>query len=303
MSSVADLQSSRSRTLAWLAVAYLMLCGAALWFWLDRSGVQTSWFDALICFAPVLLGAVLARTSTADQNQYILRVLACVSFLPILLLFWGTSLDPATPMPERLVWPFAVGAAVGHAAALVGLIFWGGSYVTLVPATPGVSAVAADELLARLLALNHVGVPFDVASPAAGEVAVSLRFASGGSRGHQLMLKFNSERHLVKVREKLTASMARPGSEDEASMQGPAETYFDPTRPNASHVSGTTLQTSTIDPQCLAALPLRLFGQTAELPDGFAASLDADGMVTLLCAVVTRSGWGWQPVFFGPGDS
>ena len=58
MSSVADLQSSRSRTLAWLAVAYLMLCGAALWFWLDRSGVQTSWFDALICFAPVLLGAV-----------------------------------------------------------------------------------------------------------------------------------------------------------------------------------------------------------------------------------------------------
>lgn len=302
MMSVADLQGRRSRTLAWLTVAYLMLFGAVLWLWLGRSGVQTSWFDTLLCFAPVLLGVVLARTSTTDQKQYIARVLACAAFMPVLLLFWGTSQDPATPMPDRLVWPFAVGAAIGHAAAFVGLIFWGGSYVTLVPATPGVSAVAADELLARLLSLNQVGAPLDVASQASGMVAVSLRFASGGSRGHQVMLKFNSERRLVTVREKLTASMARPATEDEASMRGPVDTYFDPTRPSASHVSGTTLQTSTIDPQRLDALALRMFGQTVELPDGFAASLDADGMVTLLCAVVTRSGWGWQPVFFGSAD-
>ena len=301
--SVTDLQGRRSRTVAWLAVAYLMLFGALLWLWLDRSGVQASWLDTTICFAPAVVGVVLGRTSTADQKQYIARILACVSFLPILLLFWGTSLDPALPMPERLVWPFAVGAALGHAVAFVGLIFWGGSYVTAVPAAVGVTPASADDLRARLLSLNQAGAPFDVASQAVGEVLVSLRFARGGSRGHQLMLKFDSKRHLVKVREKLTASMARPGSEDEASMQGPAETYFDPTRPNASHVSGTTLQTSTIDPQRLAALPLRLFGQTVELPDDFAASLDANGMVTLLCAVVTRSGWGWQPVFFGPGDS
>jgi hypothetical protein len=31
----------------------------------------------------------------------------------------------------------------------------------------------------------------------------------------------------------------------------------------------------------------------------FVASLDERGVATLLCAVVTRSGWHWQPAFFG----
>lgn len=152
------------------------------------------------------------------------------------------------------------------------------------------------------MSLNQVGGHFDVASPAAGEVMVSLRFAGGGSRGHQVSLKFNAEQHHVKVREKLIASMARPNSEEEASMRGPGDDYFDPTRPLARRVSSVTFQTSTINPQRLEALPLRMFGQSVELPEGHAQTLDADGMVILLCAVVTRSGWQWQPVFFQSSD-
>jgi hypothetical protein len=294
--------ASRCRFLGVLAVAYLVLFGAMLWLWLDRSGVDPSWIETTICLAPAILGIFLARTSTEDQKQYIARILACVGFLPILLLFWGTSLDPASDMPSRLAWPFAVGAALVHAAAFVGLIFWGGSYITAVPAAAGVAPASAGDLSARLVSLDRVGAPWDVASELNGTVLVSLRFASGGQRGHQVRLKLNPQRHAVQVREKLTASMARPANEQEASMRGPADSYFDPTRPSASHVSGTTLQTSMIDPQRLATLPLRLFGQGVELPDGYAAALDTDGMVTLLCAVVTRSGWRWQPVFFASSD-
>lgn len=303
MMTFTESQSSRCRILGGVAAAYLVLAGAVLWLWLDRSGVHASWFEIAICFAPALLGVVLASTSTMDQKQYIARVLACVGFLPILLLFWGTSLEPAIDMPDRLIWPFAVGAGLVHAAAFVGLIFWVGSYVTAVPGAAGVTPTSANDLAARLLSINQLGAPLDVAGQTMGEILVSLRFSSGGQRGHQVRLKFNPQRRLVQVRERLTASMAQPGSAEEASMRGPADSYFDPTRPSASHVSGTTLQTSMIDPQRLAELPLRMYGQAVELPDGYAASLDADGMVTLLCAVVTKSGWRWQPVFFGKRDS
>lgn len=84
-------------------------------------------------------------------------------------------------------------------------------------------------------------------------------------------------------------------------MRGPADPLFDPARPQASRVSGVTLQASMIDPRQLASVPLRMFGHQVELPDGHGTGLDADAIVTLLCAVVTRSGWRWQPVFFGGG--
>jgi hypothetical protein len=296
-------QSRRCHVLGGVAVAYLVLAGALLWLWLGTSGVARTLPVTLVCFAPALLGVVLARTSTDDQNQYIARVLACAAFMPVLLLFWGTSLDPDSEMPGRSVWPFAVAAAVGHALAFVGLIFWGGSFATRVAAQPGASTSSADDLRARLLGLAQTAVPFDISSDADGALSASFRFPKGEHRSHQLLLKFDAARHRVHVREKLGASAARPQTADEASMRGAGDAYFDPARPNASHVSGITLQTSMIDPKLLAALPLRLFGPTVELPEQTAAALDADGMVRLLCAVVTRSGWHWQPVFFGSGAS
>lgn len=288
---------------AGMAVVYLILAGTVLWLWLGQSGVATSLDVTLVCFAPAVLGVVLASTSTADQNQYILRNLACVLFTPVLLLFWGTSLDPAVAMPGREVWPFATAAGLGHAVAFVGLIFWGGSVLTVVPAAPGVSACGVDMLRARLLSLRQLPVPFTLSSDGAGNVIARIQFAAGENRGHSITLKLDAERHHVRVQEKLAADGARPRTEDEASMRGPGDPYFDPGRPDATSISARSVQTSMIDPQRLAATPLRLFQHTVELPADFAAALDADGVVTLLCAVVTQSGWQWRPVFFGTGKS
>lgn len=293
----------RLRVLGAVAVGHLVLFGAATWLWLRFSGAGGTVPQALVCLLPVVAGVVLARTSTTDRNQYVARILACLGFLPILLLFWATSVDPETEMPARLVWPFAVGAALAHAAAFVGVVFWGGSYATMVPAAPGVAPVSADDLRARLLSLNGTDGAFEVTRGSPDVITFVLRTADAPTRGHQVLLRLSPSGHRVLVREKLTASLARPADAGEASMRGPADPFFDPTRPEASRVSGVTVQTSMIDPQQLAAVPLRLFGQTAELPDGHGADLNADAAVTLLCAVVTRSGWRWQPVFFSGGEN
>ncbi len=223
--------------------------------------------------------------------------------MPLLLLFWGTSLDPDVPTPERLVWPFAVAAGMGHAAAFVGLIFWGGAFATVVPAASNISPSHADELRARLFALGRTGVPLVVSSEVVNVLVAALRLATGEERGHRVILNLDPARRVVRVQEKLTASGARPEDEDEASMQGPGDDSFDPTRPTASRISGKSVQTRMIDPQRLAAIPLRMFGEAVELPDDFARSLAPDDTVMLLCAVVTRSGWHWQPVFFNSGGA
>jgi hypothetical protein len=296
------MRASRLRMLAAVAVAYLAAAGAALWLWLGHSAVATPPLVVAVCFAPAVLAAVLAGTSLADPTQYIARILACAAFTPILLLFWGTSLDPAVTLPDRRIWPFAVAAATGHAAAFVGLIFWGGSFATRVAAAPGVAASSQDTLRARLLSLGQAGVPFALsANPGPGLVATLDN--ADAARSHRVLLDFEPAHHIVRVREKLSASAARPRDADEASMRGPGDPHFDPTRPTATRVSGKTVQTSMIDAQRLAAMPVRLVGPSAELPADVAAALDPDGVVTLLCAVVTRSGWHWQPVFFASADS
>lgn len=302
MTSLTDSQSGRSHVIAGVAVAYLVLAGAVMWLWLNRTGVDTSPLIVIVCFAPAALGVALAFTSTEDQTQYIARVLACVSFTPILLLFWGTSVDPDVAMPERVVWPFAVIAAIVHAAAFVGLIFWGGSFATVVPAAPNISPSQPQELRARLISLGQTGVPLDVSGEVANVVVAAVRLATGEERGHRVILNFNPARRVVRVQEKLTASGASPQDANEANMRGPGDDHFDPTRPTATRISGKTVQTRMIDPQRLAAIPLRMFGESVELPDDFTSSLAPDDTVTLLCAVVTRSGWHWQPVFFGGGN-
>lgn len=85
-------------------------------------------------------------------------------------------------------------------------------------------------------------------------------------------------------------------------MRGPGESSYDPTRPTTKSVSGTAIQTTLIVPSQLAQVPLRLEGNRVAVPEDFVRALDGDGMVTLLCAVVTQSGWRWQPVFMGGGS-
>ncbi len=295
--------AGRYRMLAAVAVAYLAAAGGVLWFWLGHSGVATPPVVVAVCLAPAVLGAVLAWTSLEDPTQYIARIVACAAFTPILLLFWGTSLDPAVAMPERRVWPFAVAAAIGHAAAFVGLIFWGGQFATQVSAAAGTAPCSPDDLRARLLSLGQ-GVPaLEFSRQTEGGLVVALGHDRDPARSHQVLLDFNAARHAVRVREKLSASAARPRTGEEGSMRGPGDDWFDPTRPSATRISGKTVQTRMIKPQQLAAVPLRFAGPIVECAAGHGDGLDNEGLVTLLCAVVTRSGWHWQPAFFGSGDS
>lgn len=49
-----------------------------------------------------------------------------------------------------------------------------------------------------------------------------------------------------------------------------------------------------IDPPRLAAVPVGLLDGAIDVPADYSlAALHGEGLVTLLCAVVTRSGWDW----------
>lgn len=298
-----DPQSRRLRWLGVLATLYLALVGAVTWMWLRWFGVEPTPVVTAVCASPAVLGAVLTMTSMSDERQYTLRVLTGMMFTPALLLFWATSLDPDPGALARPVWPFATGLAIAHALCIVGTIFVGGSTLTAVPAATGVAVIGAPELRDRLLSLNAASAPFEVANGSGtADVVVAYRFGADARRSHHVLLKLDTAKREVRVRERTGAAGARPITADEASMRSPGDPFFDPTRPNATHVWGKTAQTTQIERARLSAVPVRFQGREAKLPADFAAALDGDGMVTLLCAVVTRSGWRWQPVFFGSGD-
>lgn len=282
------------------AVAYLLLAGGVMWLWLRRSGVQVTPAVTLICLLPAGLGLLLALTSTDDQRQYLARVLACMVMVPILLLFWGTSLRPAVADPGRVVWIFGVGAALGHAVVFVGGIFLGGTFVTTVPAAPGAARVSASELVARVLSLK--GASLGVSSAEGRHLTVLLLKEAAENRSHEVKLDLDEGQQVVRVREKVTASGARPRTSSESSMRGVGDSGYNPTRPSTKSVSGTAIQTTLIVPSQLAKVPLRLEADRVEVPEDYLRALDGDGMVTLLCAVVTQSGWRWQPVFLSGGS-
>ncbi len=82
-------------------------------------------------------------------------------------------------------------------------------------------------------------------------------------------------------------------------MRGPSDPAFDPARPQANRVYGRTAQTTMIDPVRLAAVPLTFTQRSvATVSPAFLSTLDEEGMMTLLCALVTQSGWKWEPALF-----
>ena len=87
-------------------------------------------------------------------------------------------------------------------------------------------------------------------------------------------------------------------------MRSLGDRSFDPTRPDAQLVSGRVAQASMIDPARLQATRLVLRDGQAEPAPELAAptTADPDALLTLLCALVTRSGYAWHPLMgFGRG--
>lgn len=48
----------------------------------------------------------------------------------------------------------------------------------------------------------------------------------------------------------------------------------------------------------MRSLPLSFEDGWPRLPAGFAETLDADGIIHLVCALVTRAGFDYQPMLF-----
>ena len=81
-------------------------------------------------------------------------------------------------------------------------------------------------------------------------------------------------------------------------MRTLGEPICDPTRPQAQRISSRVAQATMIDPARLQATRLYLHDDHAEpAPQAVSATAsDPDAVVTLLCALVTRSGYAWQPL-------
>ncbi|MEZ5355884.1 MAG: hypothetical protein R2762_24900 [Bryobacteraceae bacterium] len=284
--------------IAAIHTAYLCLVGAMIWGWLRWVGAEITPLTFFVCGLPAVLSLMLAFTSMEDEQQYVVRLMACAMFTPLLLLMWGIGADaPALP---RMPWAYGVGAGLLHIAVFVGSVLWIGTATTVVQAEAGVAPVDVGTLRGRLLSLNRIGGPLSVSEAASDalEMTVIFRFRSPG-RSYRVLLNLDPSEHRVRVRERASAAGSAPETEAEKSMRGIGDPSFDPTRPNASKVSETTAQVTPVKRQALAAMPLTLSGSAAAVPPDVAASLDPEAMLTLLCAVTTRSGWHWQPAFFG----
>ena len=169
--------------------------------------------------------------------------------------------------------------------------------MTRVEAVPGCTPVPATLLVQRLQSLAAAGVPFDATAGAApGEWTLALRLAEA-ERAHRVLLQIDERTRTVRVRERLGASGAAPCNADVACMRCLGEPAFDPTRPAAQRISSRVAQSSMIDPARLQATRLVLHDGRAEPSAQAVASTasDPDAIVTLLCALVTRSGYAWQP--------
>jgi len=234
-------------------------------------------------------GADLLELRASDRNQALARLAAQRIPVP------QADAEPAQMEPPAR-WPLLAGLAAAHALAFVALIAWAGSHLTRVPALQGALVASADELRARLLSLAQPAGPFAITA-ADGTAALLVDASPSPRRRQHITLRLDAGR--VLVHEKLSIDGDAPQDADEASLRGPGDGLVDAARPDAQQLWSATLQATMVQPALLAAVPLRLRPRQAELPHGYAAALDGEGVLTALCAVVTRSGWHWQPRLLG----
>lgn len=286
-----------------LGVALLTAMGGLAWAWLVIAGADRGPFEVAVCAAPALLALALAFTSQDDRQQYVARLLACAAMLPILLMMWAGSQEavgmPALAALAQRPWIFFSVFALLHAALFVAAVLWLARSVTRIEAMRGAAAVPANVLVQRLQALAKAGVPFDlVRGEAEGVWVAQLHLRANEDRSHRVIFDIDETAMTVHVRERLGASGAAPVDAGEASLRSIGDPAFEPARPDAQRVWSFHAQTTMIVPAQLAATRLTLRDALAEPgPDAVVATTaDADALVTLLCALVTRSGYAWQPL-------
>ena len=231
--------------------------------------------------------------TTTQRSLHGLGV-AVASYLTAFGLLMAATLKLAGAATDALTWlicllPAIVGAAAAlsstadsrqytarllAAAAMlpVLLLFWASSAAEERAAAPALWPLATWPWV-TLTALLHAGA-FVVMIMVAGRLLTRVAAVAGVApvAADELLLRLSAATHSVHVQESLRAAGAKPQDASDADMRAPGEAAFDPAR----------------------------LAQTPWPGDAAAwASDDAEGCVTLACAVVTRSGWRWQPALFG----
>ena len=195
-------------------------------------------------------------------------------------------------------WPFGLAYTLVHIAFTLGFLLWAGTVTTYMAPAPGAAAVTPALLTQRLRSLAEAGLPVAVSPLGEGGWRIEHQGLAAG-RAHAALLMLDSRRRRVQVRELVTADAATPEDEDEACLRGSlADAALDASRPRAGQVWQKVVQTTMIEPTRLGAQRLLLQGERVALAPGARDRFDGEGMVTLLAALVTRSGWAWQPVFW-----
>ena len=269
---------------AFVTFGYALVFGAALWH-----GLRGDPMDAAICLAPAIAVLFLGRTSQADRRQYVVRLFAAAMFLPALLMMWASS------QPNAGLW--LIGFVVVHIAALLILVWWLASFTTRIEPRPSAERVSEERLGRRLASLDRGdGACYFHRGDTAAEIIMDLR--EDADRTHRVRFDVASGEHVVRVQELVGASGARPRTASERSMRTLGDAPLDPARPDAQKIWARTWQTTMIIPERLAATRTEFSGDTVRftLPDDYPQ--DTEAWVTLMAAVVTRSGYAWQPRLF-----
>lgn len=291
MNAALALPSSASfgslRTVGAALALWPALLGGALWAWGSDRGA----FASLVCVAPALLTLALAATSQDDRRQYVVRTMAAALMLPLLQLMWAA--EPPRVASTALL----IILALLHIAVFLAAVLWLATATTRIEPAPGVASIAPAQLLARLRSLAALNLPLQVRpGDADHEWVVDLNCDAGPGRAHRVLLTLDARAFRVRVRERLGACGAAPRDADEASMRSIGDPAFDPTRPAARRIRASVAQATMIEPQRLAAVRLRWSPEG--VAEAEAGAGDAEAMLTLLAALVTRSGWHWQPLLF-----
>jgi hypothetical protein len=306
-------------TTAWCA-----FFGATLW----ALGSDRSLLASLLCLLPAAAAAGLGFTSQQDRGQYLARLLACAAFLPLLLLMLAYAEGGGVWQASGLL--LAALLAVWLLAFLGGVVAMASSS-TAIAAAPGIEPVAAERLGTRLLSLAALSLPLRLGAKVQrgtqpGQWELELRDPAMPERLHRVRLDIDAAAHHVVVRERLLSTGAVPSSADDASMRSVGDPAFEPARPQAQWLGARTAQATIVEPDELASVKLQwgFDGGVAAVvlppvmrdgsddglrdaagsqerqpqhPDG-ALRDEAQAWLTLLAAVVTRSGYAWRPTLF-----
>jgi len=285
-----------------VTILYLTLHGALVWWWLEASaparaaGPLVLSGTAAVCLLPALLGALVLGLHGGSAEQYLAKATACFLMPPVLLLFWAAEQASG----DAPVWPYVVAIASGHAIAFVLFVLWAAVATTRVGPARGTAPASARDLVARLRSLPATGLRCTVADgDAPDELLVDFAFPDDARRSHRFVLTFDEARRTVHAIEQEGSRGAKPRDDAEADMRPPGTVGIDPARPRARQVSGTARLATFLEPERLAAVPIRVAGARVELPASWAREVEAKDLAYVLGAVVTRSGWTLQPVLFG----